>query len=234
MVAVLSALPAEIRATVDAIEKPVECPFAGRKIVRGLLSGNDVVVGSTGVGKVLAAMTVQGVIDRYHPDALVYAGIAGALNQSYKIGDVVIAADCVQHDFDVTPFGFPIGTIPHEKITDLTADPVLMSYVLRREVEGRNLYTGRILSGDRFVTSAGDPNDALREGLKGDAVDMESAAAALVAHVNGVPFVAVRVISDMADGVVPDNFKAFIRETSLFIRDFAAYIGGFCVTESDP
>jgi 5'-methylthioadenosine/S-adenosylhomocysteine nucleosidase len=227
MVAVLSALPKEIEATIDALREPAAGSFAGRRVVQGRLAGNDVVAGCTGVGKALAAMTTQGLIDRYHPDVLIYTGIAGGLNQSYKIGDVVVAQECVQHDFDATTFGFSIGTIPNEKIAELPGTRELIDYVLNWNAGTRTLHVGRILSGDRFVTSARAPEDTLWEELKGDAVDMESAAAALVAGLNGVPFAAVRFISDMADGVVPGGFKAFLKETSVAILDFAVHVSGF-------
>jgi adenosylhomocysteine nucleosidase len=228
VVAILSALFSEIQSTIKAIESPVESPFAGRVISQGMLSGSKVVVGHTGVGKALAAMTLQGVIDRHFPSIVVFLGIAGALNPEYEIGDVVIAADCVQHDFDATPFDFARGEIPYENIIELASDQRLVDYALRWKAAGRRLHVGRILSGDRFVSTAGETKDAfLRDELRGDAVDMEGAAAALVAHLNGIPFLHARIISDKADGRLPVKFKGFMKESSDLLMDFASYIAKF-------
>ncbi len=180
------------------------------------------------MGKVLAAMTLQGVIDNHRPDAVVFLGIAGALNQTYEIGDVIIGADCVQHDFDATRFGFLRGEIPYEKIVELASDKALVDFALRWKGADQMLHIGRILSGDRFVSTAGEFPDAyLRDELRGDAVDMESAAAGLVAHLNGIPFLLVRIISDKADGLLPADFKSFMKDSSDLLRDFATYFATF-------
>jgi 5'-methylthioadenosine/S-adenosylhomocysteine nucleosidase len=193
----------------------------------GSLSGKKIVAGCTGVGKVAAAMTAQGVIDRHKPDALVFAGIAGALNTSYEIGDIIIAVDCIQHDIDARRFGFRRGEVPKENIVETASDPRLVEYALGWGQTSRALHVGRILSGDRFVTTAGESEDGyLRDELRGDAVDMESAAAAYVAGRNTVPFVAVRVISDKADGTMPGEFRAFLWDTSLLLLDLARYFTG--------
>ena len=228
MIAILSALSSEIRSTLKALESPVEESFAGRTFSLGTLSGSEVLVGHSGVGKALAAMTLQGVIDNHRPDAVIFLGIAGALNPAYEIGDVVIAADCVQHDFDATRFGFARGEIPYEKVIAIKSDQALVDYALRWKAAGRGLRAGRILSGDRFVSTAGELPDAyLSDELHGDAVDMEGAAAALVAHLNGIPFLLVRIISDKADGLLPDGFKGFMKKSSELLRDFASYIAAF-------
>ena len=232
MIAILAATAGEILATQEALEGPVDVSFAGRKILRGCLGGREVVAGHTGVGKVLAAMTVQGVVDRYRPSALIFSGIAGALNRSYEIGDVIVARECLQHDFDATQFGFPRGCIPYEDPAGPVCTPSLVDYALRWEKQGRALQAGRILSGDRVISSRGESADPFFiDELSGDAVDMESAAAALVARLNGIPFLVMRIISDKADGLIPGGFRSFVKESSQLIRDFAGYMAGCPATD---
>ena len=225
MIAILSAIEGEIKATAEALEQPVNVSFAGRRIYTGELAGKKVVVGYTGVGKALAALTVQGVIDRYGPTALIFVGIAGSLNTLYEIGDVVIAADCVQHDFDATRFGFPRGELSGENIFELASDTELADYALCWKRPERKFHSGRILSGDQFITSAGEAATSyLIDELEGDAVDMESAAASLAAYLNGIPFLVMRVVSDKGDGTLPKGFKRFLKNTSELIKDFACYM----------
>ena len=45
-------------------------------------------------------------------------------------------------------------------------------------------------------------------------VEMQGAAVAQVCHLNGVPFVIVRVISDRADGTAPGDFPRSVEEVA--------------------
>ena len=51
------------------------------------------VVCKSGVGKVYAAMTTQWLIQEFQPSAVLFTGVAGALNPSYEVGDIVLAQD---------------------------------------------------------------------------------------------------------------------------------------------
>jgi len=55
------------------------------------LFGQDAVIVKSGVGKVFAAMVCERLIDVYGPRAVVFTGVAGALNSELDIGDVAIA-----------------------------------------------------------------------------------------------------------------------------------------------
>ena len=54
-----------------------------------------------GVGKVNAAMAAQLLIDRYHPDLILNAGVAGCFEE-LPIGTLVLAEGFMQHDFDTS------------------------------------------------------------------------------------------------------------------------------------
>ena len=79
----------------------------GLVVTEGALDGRRIVVAEVGIGKVNAASQATLLIDRHHPDLVVFTGVAGALDSSLTIGDVVIATDVVQHDAGVAlPDGF--------------------------------------------------------------------------------------------------------------------------------
>ena len=63
-----------------------------------------------GIGKVNAAMSAQLFIDRYHPDWIVNAGVAGSF-LDLPIGTVVLADSFVQHDVDTSAIGDPVGLV---------------------------------------------------------------------------------------------------------------------------
>ena len=71
-----------------------------------------VIFATSGVGKVSAAMTTQYLINKFEPEIILFTGIAGALNSSYEIGDIIIANTCVQYDIDASELGFLLVLYP--------------------------------------------------------------------------------------------------------------------------
>ena len=85
------------------------------------------------------------------------------------------------------------------------------------------VHQGLVLSGDRFVATSAEAlalQQALPEAL---AVEMEGAAFAQVCHDYGVPFAALRVISDRADDAAHIDFLRFIDQVAS--RYSAAVLG---------
>ena len=54
-------------------------------------------------GKVAASSTATTLITKYNVNAVVFIGVAGAINHSLNIGDVVVAECLYQHDMDARP-----------------------------------------------------------------------------------------------------------------------------------
>ena len=102
---------------------------AGRRFVCGTLSGKDVVVVKSGIGKVAAAITTQMLIDRFAVTALINTGMAGGLDSRLAVKDLVVGCDAVQHDFDLTAFGHVKGFMYGEddqRPTRFAADAALV------------------------------------------------------------------------------------------------------------
>lgn len=172
-----------------------------------LLDGNECVICKSGIGKVLAAMVCQKLIDFYKPSAVLFTGVAGALNPALDIGDVVVSRDCIQHDIDGRPLGFERGQILFSAEKVFVADPLLLKLALKATVENHRIMAGRILTGDQFFTHDSiEARDYLTGELAGDCIEMEGAAIAVVCTKNKVPFVIVRTMSDRADGSAVEDF----------------------------
>ena len=75
-----------------------------------------------GVGKVNAAMAAAVLIDRYHPDLILNAGVAGCFEE-VPIGTLVLAEKFVQHDVDTTGVGDPIGLVSTVNRVDFPTAP---------------------------------------------------------------------------------------------------------------
>jgi adenosylhomocysteine nucleosidase len=178
---------------------------------QGTLYGRRVVMVKSGVGKVFAAMVCERMIDQYNPKAIVFSGVAGALDEKLEIGDAVISRDCIQHDLDVQALGFSRGTIPYTHYRVFTADDKLRMIASGIRLRGKKIMEGRILTGDQFMTERETKRRKyLTDDLKGDAIEMEGRAVATVCTLNRVPFLVVRTITDKANGTAPQDFNRFL------------------------
>ncbi len=147
------------------------------------------------------------------PPSFQQAWPARCLENIFVIGDVVVSADCVQHDMDARALGFERGRIPYTDSKFFKADEGLAAMALSARLESREnkVVAGRILTGDQFISGIrGESHDFLTTELGGDAIDMESAAIAQVCSVNETPFVSVRTISDYADSTAHVDFNTFL------------------------
>ena len=71
---------------------------AGLRFHIGKLGDTDVVIVRSGIGKVNAALCAQILIDCFQVTHLINTGIAGSLDHSINIGDIVIGTDAMHHD----------------------------------------------------------------------------------------------------------------------------------------
>ena len=214
MIGIIGAMEAETNALIAAIEEPkTEC-ISGITYVSGCLCGREVVVATCGIGKVYAAICAQTMILRYAPTLIVNTGVAGTLCEELGIGDVAVATELVQHDMDTSPIGDPVGLVSgiNKIYFEADADSVdKFSEILA--TQGINAVKGRIASGDQFVARA-EVKDRIRSQFGAIACEMEGAAIAHVAAVNGVPVAVLRTISDSADGDAVSDYPAFVGEAA--------------------
>ena len=159
-------------------------------------------------------MTTQYLINKFEPEIILFTGIAGALNSSYEIGDIIIANTCVQYDIDASELGFPPGTIPYTDYKIFSSDNKLLD--LAKKIKNNNtIHFGTILTGDQFISNSKRMNyQYLFDYFKGDAIEMEGAALAHVCTHNNLPFLVIRTISDKADETAPKDFNAFLKIAS--------------------
>ena len=236
--AILSALLAEQRGLMELLEQPLKVSHAGRDFWQGRLHGHPVVLALCRIGKVAAATTATALIERFGVQRIVFTGVAGGLGAAVQVGDVVVATDFLQHDLDASPL-FARYEVPLYSRTRFVGDPALTALLFSaasrvlapqptaaslngqgatQRFAGARVHQGLIASGDRFVSGAGE-SIALRQrladaGHEALAVEMEGAAVAQVCLDYGVPFAAVRTISDRADDDAHVDFAQFVDEVA--------------------
>ena len=182
----------------------------------GELKGHPVVVVKSGIGKVNAAVCTQILVDDFKVDAVINTGIAGSLNPEINIGDIVISTDVVHHDMDAVNFGYEPGQIPQMDVFSFQADPQLAKQA--EEVCGRvnpeiRVFRGRIVSGDQFVADK-QVKERIVNTFHGFCTEMEGAAIAQAAYLNGIPFVILRAISDKADDSASMDYPTFEKKAA--------------------
>ena len=124
--------------------------------------------------------------------------------------DTVVAESLLQHDMDTSPLGDPKGLISGiNRIyfdTDKRAADIVLAAAERLGIRAR---LGRIASGDRFVADRADKERIVAE-FSADVCEMEGAAVAHAAFVNGTPCLVIRAISDSADGSADMDYPSFL------------------------
>jgi adenosylhomocysteine nucleosidase len=185
----------------------------------GTIDGHDVVLAGSGMGKVNAAIVSTLLADRFGCRAIVFSGVAGGLDPSLAIGDIVVADMVVQHDAGVLENErvrtYQPGHAPVINPTDrlgYPADPELLARVRDRLqgilILGQVVY-GTVLSGDQYLNCE-VTRDCLRSELGGQAIEMEGGAVAQVCEAFGIPWLVIRALSDLAGGNALFDFTTFV------------------------
>ena len=226
MIGIIGAMEEEVAKLKELCEDREEIQKGPYFFVKGKLSGKEVVLCKAGIGKVNAAACTQALIDRFQPSYIFNTGIAGAISPEVHILDLVISRDALQYDVDVTRFDYPLGKVPGDEKLGYDADPRLLELAVEVNQEinpEHNSYIGRVVTGDRFVSSH-ETKEYLKKTFAATCCEMEGGAIAQIASKNGVPFVILRFISDEANdeaSMVYEEFEAkAIEKTVDFMLEF--------------
>jgi adenosylhomocysteine nucleosidase len=136
----------------------------------------------TGVGKVNATLALCLALQGRALDKLTVINLGSAGSHAFKAGEVVCATRFFQHDMDATAMGFALGQTPFEDHTHL-----------ENGIAIPGLPQATCYTGDSFVTEK-------HPTLPMEIIDMEAYALAKVCAHHGLPFVALKFITDGADG----------------------------------
>lgn len=211
MIGIIGAMEVEVRNLTEAMTDKEIITRASMEFHKGLLAGKPAVVVRSGVGKVNAGICAQILVDLFQVDSIINTGIAGSLDASIDIGDIVLSTDAVQHDMDVAVFGYAPGVIPSMSESFFPASENLRN-LAKAACEKVNpdihVFTGRIVSGDQFICDSAK-KEFLCSTFHPMCTEMEGAAIAQAAYLNNVPYLIVRAISDKADGSAEMDYPTF-------------------------
>ncbi|MBQ9859701.1 MAG: 5'-methylthioadenosine/adenosylhomocysteine nucleosidase [Clostridia bacterium] len=226
IVGIIGAMDSEVDNLIARLENAAVTEVAGRRFTAGKLAGKDVVVVKSGIGKVAAAITAQILIDRFSVDWLLNTGMAGSLDSCLQVKDLVVATAALQHDFDLTAFGHVHGYMYGEddsKPTLFAADDTLVQKALQAAAAvlpaENKAITGVVASGDIFVDDSALKRTLITR-FGAAAAEMEGAAIAQTAVANGIPFLILRTISDLAEKEAHVSFD----ELEIYVGELAGDI----------
>jgi 5'-methylthioadenosine/S-adenosylhomocysteine nucleosidase len=198
-VGIIFAMEEELLALKEYLVLEKEYDIFNLKFYEGKINGIDCVLVESGIGKVNAARTTQILIDNIKVDYIFNIGVAGGIDTSLKVGDIVLGEKLVQHDFDITAFNHAKGFVPGVGESVSTDEYLLQVASKVFEEENINHKVGTIASGDIFCTETW-MSEKINKKFNALCVEMEGASIAQVCYLSHVPFMVIRSISD-----VPNN-----------------------------
>lgn len=152
-----------------------------------------------GIGAEAARRAAEAVIAKYSPQLVISAGVAGALVSDLQIGDTIFPAvvidtqDGSRHETGIQ--NAPIGNTTLGR-TVLATYPEIVSVAQKQQ---------------------------LAKSYGAHAVDMEAAAVARAAEKHGLPFIAVKAVSDELNFELPE-MNRFIRNGHFQTRNFGLHV----------
>lgn len=213
LIGIMGAMQEEVEPLLKALDSYETEQIGNNAFHIGTYKGKKVVVAYSRIGKVNSAVTTTVMIERFGINKLLFTGVAGALNPTLKIGDILYATKLVQHDVDITAFGHKMGFIP-ETGDFFATDQALNALAEKVAKEsGIKLTNGVIATGDQFVANE-ETKNLIVQHFNADAVEMEGASVACVCASLGVPFFVLRAISDAADMDAGFSFDEFLKSSA--------------------
>ena len=214
-IGVIIAMDIEYRKMCDAL--------GGRP--QGIINGNEVVLWQCGIGKVNAAIGTINLITQHNPDCIISTGLAGGIDPSLEVTDVVVGSQTAFHDVwcgEGNEWGQVQG-LPAR----FDADPKMLQCAKKvAESSKQRVLSGLICTGDQFISDKATQAEIKTRFPEALACEMESAAIAHTCLLRHVPFLSVRVVSD-TPGNTDDHqqqwsdFLTFMSDKSFhFVKSF--------------
>jgi len=204
----------------------------------GWLAGQECVLVQSGMGRQRAERALEIVLQRYRPSAVLSLGFCGALAARLRAGDLVVCSQLL------ALLTMPSPLRPSPSVGLLNCDTRLVTSALRIELPVRwglhwpalHWKTRPVGGGCLTVPSVANHRQVkewLSWNFTGAIVDMESYWLGLLAREAGVPFLAVRAVSDplteslpMLDGLIDAFGRTKRTEMSRYLVGHPLACGG--------
>ncbi|MEA3370555.1 MAG: 5'-methylthioadenosine/adenosylhomocysteine nucleosidase [Campylobacterota bacterium] len=218
-IAIMGAMPEEVAPILEKLGSYKTTEYANNKYYEATYKGVELVIAYSKIGKVFSTLTATTMIQHFGCDRLLFSGVAGGINPTLKIGDLIVATKLSQHDLDITVFGHPMGYVPEGSVfVESDRELLELSKEVAKEL-GKTVQEGVIATGDQFVH-----DEKVKEGIvkhfSADALEMEGGSVAVVCDALDVPFFILRAISDTADTDASFSFDEFMESSAVISAEF--------------
>ena len=162
-------------------------------IAKAEVYGLQIILLKSGIGKVNSALKTDFAI-RQGAELVINTGLAGGIDDSLDQGDVVLATSSCYHDVWC---GSPnsIGQVQDFPLYyDL--EPSIKE-VLQPKLKVLGFKMGLTVTGDQFLTDINRLKQIKSDFKEALAVDMESASVAQTCYIHNIPYISLRIISDV-------------------------------------
>lgn len=194
-IGIIAAMEPEISQIIASLENKKKYTIANVDIYEGTINNHNVVLSLSGIGKVNSAINTTILINNFKPDLVINSGIAGG-SKELRTFDLILADKLTYSDFDCQIFGYEFGQVPQMPkyfYSDKNYRLLLEKYLISQNIE---FETATILTADSFRMSAKEIQNVISSSF---ATEMEGTSIAQTCYKLNIPFVSMRIISDVLD-----------------------------------
>lgn len=185
-IGIITAMPEETAAIVRAVQQ-IRKIRSGQLIVRqARIAGHEIYLIEAGMGFANATTAARQMIEELRPDLILSAGFCGGITEGLRVGDVVLAS------------ALTIVSEAGLREVAVSIAPVSREFVSRQPLEGCRVCSG-LFATTQTIMAKSRLAALMPPDVPFPVVEMESAAIALLAAENNIPFVGLRTISDAFD-----------------------------------
>lgn len=229
-IGLICAIPQELHHLRSQLTEVRTQRIAHTEFDEGVLDGHRVVLSGSGMGKVNSAITATLLLSTFGCDSIVMSGVAGGLDPSLEIGDVVIADRVIQSDvgmiknerLEIYQPGHAALIDPTERLGFSPSVDVLTRVKSALEQfclpplppsfggpdRPPRITYGTVLTGDQYLHCE-NTRQRLHRQFDGAAIEMEGGSIAQVAEAFGAPWLVIRALSDLAGDGAFARFTEF-------------------------
>ncbi|MGG5737082.1 MULTISPECIES: 5'-methylthioadenosine/adenosylhomocysteine nucleosidase [Bacillus cereus group] len=215
-IGIIGAMQIEIDLLLEKLHIKEEHTIAGMPFYKGNYMDTEIIITRCGVGKVNAAACTQILINKFDVDTIINTGVAGGLHPDVKVGDLVISTNVTHHDVSKNQmknlFPFQESFIASKELRELAREACNSSSL------NVPVHEGRIVSGECFVEDSKLKEQLVTE-YAPHCTEMEGAAIGHVAHINDIPFLVIRSISDSADDEAQVSYEDFAKTAANYCSE---------------
>ncbi len=220
---ILGAMTCEISLLRDSMTLKETVTRHGLTYYCGQIDKTEVVLVECSIGKVNAAVCTTVLVEVFGCSHIINTGVAGGVSNDVTVFDVILSTATNYHDFypaDILQNNHPYtNTFPADQSMIDT-----MQEVYAAKEHNFRLMANRIVTGDIFVEDSALKASIVERFAPG-CVDMESASVGHTCYMLGVPYIALRSLSDAADDNADMTFQQF---AAIAANNSANLIIDFC------